>query len=1333
HQNVPFEKVVDAVQPERDLSHSPLFQVMFVMQNNPRSDLKLKGLTFSAIELDTGISNFDLTLTMGATESGLAGALEYNTDLFRPSTIARMIEHFQLLLKALATAPDQPISLLSMMSAEELHRIIRDWNNTSADFPLDLCIHQLIEKRVRLTPEAVAVIGEGQQIAYQELNQRANQLARVLRKKGVVAESLVGLCVKRSINMIVGMLGILKAGAAYLPLDPDYPKERLEYMIQDSRVSLIITQQDLVNSIPGDRAELIDLELDWAKITEESDADLENVTHPLNQAYVIYTSGSTGKPKGVQVPHRSVVNHNLAVAELFGLQPSDRILQFATINFDTAVEEIFPALMSGAAIVLRPPDAVILSGEQLTHMIEQLQLTILDLPTAYWQEWVYELTLTKQELPASLRLVIVGGDKVAAEKYVIWKRMVGSNVRWLNTYGPTEGTVIAATYDPENETSPYQEGMEMPIGRPIANGKLHILDANLQPVPVGVPGELYIGGQCVARGYLNRPDLTAEKFIPDPFPVEPGARLYRTGDRARYLPDGNIEFLGRADYQVKIRGFRVELGEIETLLRQHPSVREAVVIAKEDSSGNKRLMAYCALTQAEAKIADERRGHSRIPFNAEVALTVGGNQSISVNITDLSETGARLLKASATWDWHSLENVQMKLKLPESPEILDINGHLIWQNEVECGVQFYDLGEEQQQRIRQAIAKATSHDPGSPGKILRDFLKEKLPDYMIPSVIMIVDEFPKTPSGKIDRNALPKIMTDGIAPNSESVTPRTPIEKKLADIWQEVLGIQRVGIHDNFFELGGDSILTIQVISRAQKEGLSLTPKQFFQTPTIEGLANYLTYHATENKIEAEQGSVTGQVPLTPIQHWFFEQNFAEPHHYNQSLFFQVKAPLDANLLQQAIGHLYAHHDALRLRFRRQNGYWEQYHADMIDETPFEWHDLSTASANEQLEFIEAQTNRLQASLDLEQGPLMRVALFDLGAQNGQRLLIVVHHLAVDGVSWRILLEDLQQIYQQLSLGQPIQLPPKTTSYKYWAERLMQLAQTEPLQAEQSYWLSVVNRTVAKLPVDNPAGENLEQSEKNIVVMLSTEETSDLLREVPATYHTQINDILLTALVQAHFRMTGSRSLLIDLEGHGREPLFDEVDLSRTVGWFTSVYPVVLDLKQSHSSGDAVKTIKEQLRQIPQNGIGFGLLRYLSGNQKLMDQLRGMKAAEISFNYLGQFDQVANESRIFDLARESKGHEISPLNKRNYLIDINGSIAGGKLQVEFKYSANLHRRETIERFANHFLSELRAIIAHCKSPDAGGFTPSDFTLAKLNQKKLDKVLQKLNKKKERVG
>lgn len=1330
HQHVPFEKVVDAVQPERDLSRSPLFQVMFVMQNNPRSELKLKGLTFSAIELDTGISNFDLTLTMGETESGLGGALEYNTDLFKPTTIARMIEHFKTLLKALVATPDQPVSQVSMMPPSELQQVIYEWNNIAADFPLDRCIHQLIEKQAGLSPDALAVIGVDQTITYRELNQRANQLANYLRKKGVAPERLVGLCLKRSVEMIVGMLGILKAGAAYLPLDPNYPTERLEYMIQDSQVALIVTQQDLINSIPSAPAELICLDRDWDKIGQENTADLENVARPLNQAYVIYTSGSTGKPKGVQVAHQSVVNHNLAVVDLFGLRPGDRVLQFATINFDTAVEEIFPALMSGAAIVLRQSDDVILSGEQLIHMIKTHQLTVLDLPTAYWQEWVYGLTLMQQELPDSLRLVVVGGDKVAAEKYVLWKRMVGSRIRWLNTYGPTEGTVIAAAYDPEDQLSPYQEGMEMPIGRPIANGKLHILDANWQPVPIGVPGELVIGGQCVARGYLNRPDLTAEKFIPDPFSRAAGARLYRTGDRARYLPDGNIEFLGRVDHQVKIRGFRVELGEIETTLRQFPFVREAVVIVREDSPGNKRLLAYCALADKPATIANERRRHARVPFKTEAVIQVAGLQTIEVNIIELSETGARCTTTAARQDWSQFQNMEIKLNLPE---LSGVTANLIWHNDRECGIRFIDLSDDQQRRIRQLIASAKLSEPNPQIKILRDYLKEKLPDYMMPSAIVIVDEFPKTPSGKIDRKALPEPTVSGSIADSESGEPQTPMEIELAAIWQEVLGINRVGVNDNFFELGGDSILTIQVISRAQKKGLYLTPKQFFQTPTIAGLANYLTYHAAENKIEAEQGTVTGQVPLTPIQHWFFEQEFAAPHHYNQSLFFEVREPLDRQLLRQAIGHLYAHHDALRLRFRRQNGNWEQYHADIIDEAPFEVHDLSAADANEQQKLIEEQTHRLQASLDLEQGPLMRVALFELGVPNGQRLLIVVHHLAVDGVSWRILLEDLQSIYQQLKLGQPVQLPSKTTSYKYWAERLTQLAQADSLQAEQSYWLGLVNKAVSRLPLDNPAGENLEQSERNVVVTLSREETGELLREVPATYHTQINDILLTALVQAHYRMTGSRTLLIDLEGHGREHLFDEVDLSRTVGWFTSVYPVLLDLKLTRNSGDAAKTIKEQLRQIPQNGIGYGLLRYLSAKQELTDRLKTLPAAQISFNYLGQFDQVANESHIFNLARESKGPEIDPKNHRNYLIDISGSIAGGKLQVEFKYSANLHRSETIERFANYFLSELQGIIAHCKSSDAGGFTPSDFTLAKLNQKKLDKVLQKLNKKKERVG
>jgi thioester reductase-like protein/non-ribosomal peptide synthase protein (TIGR01720 family) len=658
---------------------------------------------------------------------------------------------------------------------------------------------------------------------------------------------------------------------------------------------------------------------------------------------------------------------------------------------------------------------------------------------------------------------------------------------------------------------------------------------------------------------------------------------------ARYLPSGNIEFLGRIDHQVKIRGFRIELGEIEAVLGQHPAVREAVVIDREDQPGNKRLVAYVVPNREQA---------------------------------------------------------------PPAPPAL-----------------FTDL---------------------------RGFLKQKLPEYMIPSAFVLLKALPLMPNGKVDRQALPIPDAARSELDGTFVAPRTLNEQRLAQIWAEVLGRKQVGIHDNFFEVGGDSILSMQVIAKSNQAGIQLTPKQLFEYQTIAELA---AVAGTAPALYAEQGIVMGQVPLTPIQHWFFEQNRTEPHHFNQAVLLEVRQPLDPGLLEQAVQHLLVHHDALRLRFVPEESGWRQVNASPDEIVPFTLIDLSALQEPKQGSALEAKATELQASLNLQEGPLVRVALFNKGVHKSSRLLIVIHHLAVDGVSWRILLEDLQTAYQQLSSGEEVQLPPKTTSFQQWAYRVREYANSAA-QEQRDYWLAEFPKQVPRLPVDYPGGDNTVARARTVSVTLSEAETQALLLEVPSSYNTQINDVLLTALVQAFGQWTGVPSLLVDLEGHGREDIFDDMDLSRTVGWFTSIFPVLLDLGETGSPGKALKAVKEQLRGIPNRGIGYGLLRYLSDDREMSLQLRSLPQAEVSFNYLGQFDQALSESSLFGLAQESSGLSCSLSGNRSYLIDINGFVAGGQLRLDWTYSEQIHRQSTIERLAQGFRSVLRSLIAHCRAADA---------------------------------
>jgi amino acid adenylation domain-containing protein/non-ribosomal peptide synthase protein (TIGR01720 family) len=1195
HQDVPFEKLVDELQPERNLSYNPLFQVMFVLQNTPDVKLELPGLTIT-LENEDVAAKFDLTLSIEETEQELIGSWEYNTDLFDAATIKRMVGHFQTLLEAIVANPQQRVSELPLLTATERHTLLVEWNNTFAEYPFDKCIHQLFEAQVEQTPDAVALVFQDQQLTYDELNSRANQLAHHLRSLGVGPDGLVGLCLERSLEMVVGVLGILKAGGAYVPLDPAYPSERLAFMLEDTQVEVLLTQQSLVEKLPSHQARVLCLDTDSETLTQQSEDNPKSEVMPDHLAYVMYTSGSTGRPKGVSVIHRGIVRL-VKQTNYASFSPEEVFLQLAPISFDASTFEIWGSLLNGARLVVMPP--VTPSLQELGQALEQYQVTTLWLTAG-----LFHLMVDEQiEGLKGVRQLLAGGD-VLSVGHVKKLLQEIKGLRLINGYGPTENTTFTCCYP---ITEPSLVGNSVPIGRPIANTQVYLLDEALQPVPVGVAGELYIGGDGLARGYLNRPDLTSQRFIPNPFSDKKGDRLYKTGDLARYLSDGNIEFLGRLDNQVKIRGFRIELGEIEAVLGQHQAVQEVVVMVREDIPGNKRLVAYLVLNQLAAPSMQE----------------------------------------------------------------------------------------------------------------LQHFVKQHLPEYMVPSAFVLLENLPLTPNGKVDRDALPAPDTSRSELAEALVAARTPVEEMLARIWADILGLEQVGIHDNFFELGGDSILSIQIVARANQAGLKLTPKQLFGHQTIAELAAVV---GTNSVFQAEQGLVTGEVLLTPIQRWFFEHDLPEPYHWNQAMLLEVPATLDLALLSKLVQQLLVHHDALRLRFMPSASGWQQVNALPDEAVPCTRVDLSALSKVEQVPAIEATAAKLQASLNLSEGPLVRVALFDRGPNQPSRLLFVIHHLVVDGVSWRILLEDLQTCYQQLSRGLAMKLPPKTTSFQDWAQRLSEYAQSTLLEQELEYWLAQSRFEVAPLPVDYPQGKdaNIAASASNVVVSLSSAETRTLLQEVPQAYNTQINDVLLTALAQVFSQWLGTRYILVDLEGHGREEILPGVDLSRTVGWFTTVFPVLLDLRQTDHPGPALKSVKEQLRRIPNRGIGYGLLRYVKGDAEITEKLRSLPQAEVSFNYLGQFDQVLSPDLMFQIAKESSGPEHSRLGRRRHLLEVNALVAGGQLQLDWTYSSNLHQRATIESLAQGFLTALRSsLIAHCQSPEAGGYTPSDFPLTQMSQDALD--------------
>jgi len=1182
HQDLPFEKLVEELKLERDLSYTPLVQVMLVL-DVPMPQIQMAGLTVSPLTIETATAKFDLTLSFENTASGIIGNWQYNSNLFDASTIARMAEHFQTLLEAVVANPQQKVSSLPLLTIQERHQLLIEWNNTTKEYPQDKCIHQLFEEQVERSPDTVAVVFEGEQLTYQQLNARANQLAHYLQSLGVGPEVLVGICVERSLLMVIGLVGILKAGGAYVPKDPAYPKDRLSHMLLDSQASVVLTSEKLIAQLPEHTSRVVRLDADWGVIEQMSEENPLSNVQPQNLAYVIYTSGSTGKPKGITIEHRSVLNLATGLHQAIYARYQDSQLRVSvngSLSFDTSVKQIIQLLYGHTLEIV--PEATRFDGNALLAFLQKHKIDVFDCTPSQLGVLIAAGLLASKSAPLA---VLVGGEKIDESTWLALQQ--AENINFYNVYGPTECTVDTTV------CSVKMAGSKPVIGRPITNTQIYILDRHLQPVGVGVAGELYIGGDGLARGYLNRPDLTDEKFIPNPFNNEPSSRLYKTGDKARYLPDGNIEFLGRIDNQVKIRGFRIELGEIEAAIAQYPGVRETAVIAREDVSGHKYLVAY-------------------IVPNHEAAIA--------------------------------------------------------------------------------------SSD-------LRGFLKEKLPDYMIPGAFVMLDALPLTPNGKVNRKALPTPDTARQELQADKVAPRTRAEEILAKIWREVFHREFISIHNNFFEVGGDSILSIQIISKANSAGLHLTVKQIFQHQTIAELAAVAKPTGT---LKAFQGLVTGSLPLTPIQHWFFAKNLPEAHHYNQAFLLEVPPNFNPDLLQQALQQLLLHHDALHLRFNQTEACWQQFNALPDETVPFSLIDLSTLKEGALSQTIESTSSQLQASLNLNSGPLLRVALFHLGTQKSDRLLLVIHHLAVDGVSWRILLEDLQTAYQQLEAGKAIQLPPKTTSFKHWAEKLTQYAFSPTAKKELTYWSNISTPKITHFPVDNKGGDNTKASACSIKVSLNEKETRALLQEVPKAYHTQINDILLTALVQVLATWSGSNSVIIDLEGHGREEILPDVDLSRTVGWFTTIFPVHLELKATDNLGDAIESIKEQLRAIPNRGIGYGVLRYLSGDTEITSQLSSLPQAEVSFNYLGQFDWGMQSDSFIKLASESVGSEHSQLGQRSHLLEINGLVVENQLQLEWTYSENFHSWSTIESLAQDFVASLRTLIAHCLSADAGGDTSDVF-------------------------
>ncbi|MBV2155356.1 non-ribosomal peptide synthase/polyketide synthase [Kitasatospora sp. SUK 42] len=1184
HQEVPFERLVDALQPERDTSRTPLFQVMVALHNLGAEAPRLPGLTVEPVTPPVLGATFDLSFDFVERDGGLTGYLEYSTGLFDARTAENLAARLATLLAAAAEAPGTAVGALPLMTAEERRLVLAQGRGGPLPGP-DTTFTALFEAQAARTPHATALVARDATLDFAALNARANRLARHLAALGAGPERVVAVRLPRTSELLVALFAVLKAGATLLFVDPDLPEERAALLLDDARPQAVLTERTL-REVPWDALPGHDL----------TDAERTSPLLPQHAAYIIFTSGSTGRPKGVAVEHRQLVNlcrdhREWLVAPHTADGERLKVALSASFSFDTSWEG--PLLLAlGQELHLIDED-VRLDPQAFRAQVVDRRLDLVNVTPSFLRELVAAGLLSPG--PHHPRLLLVGGEAVPA---TTWRELCAAHadlgVTAYNVYGPTECTVDAA----------YARCADHPerpvIGRPGRGLSAYVLDAALRPVPPGMPGELYLAGAQVARGYLGRPGLTAARFLADPLGA-PGTRMYRTGDLARWDADGQLEFLGRADAQVKIRGFRIEPGEVEAALLTHPDLADCAVAAREHA-GRTMLVGY------------------PVPAGDRVP----------------------------------------------------------------------------------------------PAEELRAWLRRTLPDHLIPAAFVPLARIPRTTGGKTDRRALPAppAQPDRGTPY---VAPRPGAEQRLAAIWAEVLGVERVGARDNFFALGGDSILSIQIVSRARAAGLALTTKDVFRYQNIAELA----LHAADLAEHPEAGEAEpGEAPLTPIQHWYLDgRRPGEALRFTMTQRLELAPGTDPAALHRAVTALVDHHTALRTRFRHTGEGWHQETGEGRAEGVFTHHDTTGLDAAALEQRVQQATDEAQRSLDPVEGRTVRAQFFDRGAGQPGQLVLTVHHLAVDGVSWRILLADLEAAYRTARTGAPVELPPVATSYGHWATRLERHTRSGALDGDLDHWTRT-GAAPAALPAGSP-GPNTHATAATVGVTLDEPTTDALLRLAPEVYRTQANDVLLSALGRTLARWCGRDTVLIGVEGHGREDLFADLDLSRTVGWFTAEFPLALHVDPQAGWHDTLRSVKEQLRAVPLRGLSHGALRHLRPDSPLA----GSAAPRIGFNYHGRWDARGPAADGLVLGSlPPAGRDTDPDAPRPYLLDITGIVQDGRLELEWTYPSAVYEEATVRALAEETAAALRELAAHCARPEAGGRTPSDFPLAGLDQERLDRLV-----------
>ncbi len=1146
---------------------------------NTKHETSLMGATVENIEFYNGNQVYSLQLVIKDwTDSGnLTLNYDYKVDLYTEKQIEDMHNHICNIIDEILVKPNVLIKDISLLSQLEKNKLLYDFNKTKNNYPKNKTIYQLFMEQVEKTPNKTAVRLENIEVTYSQLNERSNKLARVLVGYGVGQNVIVGLMMTHSIECIVAILAILKAGGAYLPIDINYPTERVDFMLTDSEINVIITNLE--------ESHFDDISFN-GEILFFDDINLENVqASNLNSrsdkddlAYIIYTSGSTGKPKGTMINHMGLVNYTWWAKKVYTNGTEEAFPLYSSLAFDLTVTSIFTPLISGNEIIIYQEDD---KEYVLYKILKDNKATVMKLTPAH-------LALLKEldNTNSNITKLIVGGEDLKVNLARRVYESFGGKVQIFNEYGPTE-TVVGCMlhqydYVEDKETS-------VPIGVPADNVQIYILDKNLEPVPINEVGEIYISGDGVSKGYLNRPKETKERFVNNHF-ID-GMIMYKTGDLAKFLDNGIIEYVGRSDHQVKIKGYRIELKEIEEHLLKYEGIKEVIVLDYELHPNNKCLCVYYV---------------SDIDISSEMLVS---------------------------------------------------------------------------------------------------FLSKSLPPYMIPLYFIKIDKIPITVNGKVDKNQLPNIEST-FSLDEQMVDTFNDKELILIEALKEILNVKEIGLKDNFFYLGGDSIKAIQLSSKLMGKKLQLKVKDILSNPIVQQMALFINL---EDKCVIDQSMRSGLIKTTPIIQWFLSQNFNNPHHYNQSIWLETKETIQKEDFEIVIKHLIEEHDSLRINYHldKQQLYYNNDHLQLVDIV--EEYNLQNYSSGEQKEKMIEIGNQVKESFNISNGLLIKCILFNLGSQ-GTRLLLTAHHLIVDGISWRILVNDINTIYDQIKNSKKVNIPEKTHSYQDWANHLSQISVSE-LQEEKKYWEQTLE-TNFQFPTDYDLGKDDINTSETLIETLNKEETTKLLTEAHYSFNTETQDLLITALARTICQMVGVEEIVIELESHGREEN-DGVNLTRTVGWFTSLFPFCINLSQD-SLNQQIKEIKEQLRNIPRKGNRFGVIKHLAG----LIETNAKKY--IRFNYLGEFVDNQNQEEIQILSLQS-GNEISGLNDLTSLIDINCYVVNNQLNIAVTYSNNRFKNQTMERFITLLISEIREVIDFTCTSQVKEFTPSDFNTIDITQEELDSL------------